>query len=90
VKYRCIRCKDRPGSGKGVQVGPRIRGVAVHIAARVATGAAGGEVRVPSTVKELITGSGIPLNDAGRHQLKGVPGQWELYRVRTAPPMAPA
>jgi pimeloyl-ACP methyl ester carboxylesterase len=66
-------------------VGGDIRGVAVHIAARVAALTAGGDVLVSSTVKELVTGSGIPLEPAGRQTLKGVPGEWELYRVAPTP-----
>ncbi len=58
-----------------------VRGVAVHIAARVSALAGAGEVLVSSTVKELVIGSGLALEDAGRHTLAGVPGEWSLYRV---------
>jgi len=56
-----------------------IGGIAVHIAARVASLAAGGEVLASSTVRDLVAGSGIVFEDRGRHQLKGVPGEWHLY-----------
>jgi class 3 adenylate cyclase len=56
-----------------------VAGLAVHIAARISALAAGGQVLVSSTVKELIAGSGIDFEDAGRHELKGLPGTWNLY-----------
>ena len=58
-----------------------LAGIAVHIAARVAAGAGPGEVRVSSTVKDLVAGSGIRFTDLGAHELKGVPGEWVLFRV---------
>jgi len=51
-----------------------IGGIAVHIAARVMASAGAGEVRVSSTVKDLVVGSGIGFEDRGDHELKGVPG----------------
>ncbi|HLX38367.1 MAG TPA: adenylate/guanylate cyclase domain-containing protein, partial [Candidatus Binataceae bacterium] len=56
-----------------------VAGIAVHIGARVAAIAAAGEVLVSSTVKDLVAGSGIEFAPRGSHQLKGVPGQWQLY-----------
>lgn len=56
-----------------------VAGLAVHIAARIAALATGGRVLVSSTVHDLIAGSGIALDDAGIHELKGVPGAWKLY-----------
>jgi class 3 adenylate cyclase/pimeloyl-ACP methyl ester carboxylesterase len=58
-----------------------LAGIAVHIAARVAAGAGPGEVRVSSTVKDLVAGSGIRFVDLGAHSLKGVPGAWVLFAV---------
>ena len=58
-----------------------VEGIAVHIGARVASLAAPGEVLVSSTVKDLVVGSGIEFADRGRHELKGVPGEWQLYAV---------
>jgi class 3 adenylate cyclase len=63
-------------------VGTDLRGVAVHIAARVCARADAGEVLVSSTVKELVLGSGLEFADRGAHTLKGVPGEWRLYAVR--------
>lgn len=56
-----------------------LRGLAVHIGARVASLAGPGEVLVSQTVKDLVVGSRIDLVDRGEHELKGVPGRWRLY-----------
>jgi class 3 adenylate cyclase len=61
--------------------GDNVRGLAVHIGARVASMAGGGEVWATSTVKDLTAGSGLTFTDAGEHELKGVPDRWHLYRV---------
>jgi class 3 adenylate cyclase/pimeloyl-ACP methyl ester carboxylesterase len=61
--------------------GDEIRGIAVHIGARVASRAGTGDVLVTSTVKDLVAGSGLVFDDAGEHELKGVPDRWHLYRV---------
>jgi class 3 adenylate cyclase len=63
--------------------GDRVRGIAVHIGARVASLAGPSEVLVSSTVKDLVAGSGLAFDDAGEHELKGVPDRWHLYRVVT-------
>jgi class 3 adenylate cyclase len=60
-----------------------VGGIAVHIGARVAALAEAGEVLVSSTVKDLVVGSGIEFDDRGESALKGVPGEWHLYAVRT-------
>jgi class 3 adenylate cyclase len=62
--------------------GDDIAGIGVHIAARVASGAAAGEVLVSSTVKDLVSGSGLAFDDRGSRALAGVPGEWHLYAVR--------
>ena len=61
--------------------GDQIRGLAVHIGARVAATAGTGEVLTTSTVKDLTAGAGFTFEDAGEHALKGVPDRWRLYRV---------
>ena len=61
--------------------GDHVRGLAVHIGARVASMAGAGEVWATSTVKDLTAGSGLTFADAGEHELKGVPDRWHLYRV---------
>jgi class 3 adenylate cyclase len=61
--------------------GDDVAGMAVHIGARVAAVAGSGEVFVSSTVKDLVAGSGIEFADRGEHELKGVPGSWQIYAV---------
>ena len=56
-------------------------GLAVSIGARVANAARPSEVFVSQTVKDLVAGSGYTFEDAGEHELKGVPDRWRLYRV---------
>ena len=58
-----------------------VRGIAVHIGARVAAIAEASQVLVSSTVKDLVAGSGLLFDDAGEHELKGLPDRWHLYRV---------
>jgi class 3 adenylate cyclase len=60
-------------------------GLAVHIGARVAAAARPGEVLVSSTVKDLLAGSGVALDDRGEHELKGVPGTWRLFAANDRP-----
>jgi class 3 adenylate cyclase len=66
--------------------GNDLAGVAVHIAARVIDIAGPGEILVSRTVTDLVAGSGIEFADSGEHELKGVPGQWQLFAVRDVQP----
>ena len=59
--------------------GQKLAGLAVHIGARVAARARGGEVLVSSSVKDLTAEAGIVYEDRGEHELKGVPGTWRLF-----------
>jgi class 3 adenylate cyclase len=56
-------------------------GLAVVIGTRVGAAAKASEILATSTVKELVAGSGLVFEDAGEHELKGVPDRWRLYRV---------
>jgi class 3 adenylate cyclase len=62
-------------------MGSKLGGIAVHVGARVAALAGAGEVLVSSTVKDLVAGSGLKFRERGAHELKGVPGRWQLYAV---------
>jgi pimeloyl-ACP methyl ester carboxylesterase/class 3 adenylate cyclase len=64
----------------------KVAGIAVHTGARVASRASAGEVLVSSTVKDLVAGSGLAFSDRGVHELKGVPGEWQLYAVDRVTP----
>jgi class 3 adenylate cyclase len=93
---RAVRCALAIGAamrGLGLEIragchtgevelsGTEVRGVAVHIGARVAALAKPSQVLVSQTVKDLVAGSGLAFEDAGEHELKGVPDRWRLYRV---------
>src|SRR6185503_9958577 len=89
------RCFDlQPGGFISTFDGPAcairhdvVAGIAVGTAAQVAMHAAGGEVLVSRTVKDLVAGSGVRFEDRGEHALRGVPGEWRLYSVeRTGHP----
>ena len=55
--------------------------MAVHLGARVASLAGAGEVLVSRTVKDLVVGSRFEFESRGVHELKGVPGEWEVFAV---------
>ncbi len=74
--YRLTTSPGEPTRGS-----QRVQGIAVHIGARVAALAGPSDVVVSSTVKDLTVGSGLVYEDAGEHELKGVPDRWRLYRV---------
>src|SRR5512132_1392101 len=61
--------------------GDDVGGIAVHIAARVMAAAGSGEILTSRTVRDLIVGSDVTLEDRGIHPLKGVEGTWELFAV---------
>jgi DNA-binding SARP family transcriptional activator/pimeloyl-ACP methyl ester carboxylesterase len=67
-----------------------VRGIAVHIGARIAAAAGPGEVLVSSTVKDIVAGSGIEFEGRGERALAGVPGSWLLFAARPgcSPPYA--
>jgi class 3 adenylate cyclase len=68
-------------AGECERAGGGLRGVAVHVGARIGGAAEADEILVSSTVRDLVAGSGIAFEDAGRHELRGVPESWQLYRV---------
>lgn len=95
---RAIRCgqaitQAAASSGLEVRIGLHsgevelmdkdVGGIAVHIAARVGALAAGGEVLVSSTVKDLVAGSGIHFVDRGAKQLKGISDEWRVFAAGT-------
>jgi class 3 adenylate cyclase len=68
--------------GEIEQRGADIAGIAVHIAQRICATSEPGETLVSRTITDLTAGSGIEFDDRGEHQLKGLDGSWQLYRVR--------
>lgn len=63
-----------------------VRGIAVHTAARIMAVAGPGEILVSATVMDILDGSGMTFDDAGTHQLKGLRGTRQLYRLGTLEP----
>jgi class 3 adenylate cyclase len=95
---RAIRCAqaivaEAPSLGIDVRAGLHtgecelrgrdLGGLAVHVAARVAEEARPGEVLVSRTVTDLLAGSELGFDDRGERELKGVPGSWRLFAVRS-------
>jgi class 3 adenylate cyclase len=62
--------------------GSDIAGVGVHIASRVMSQAESGGILVSGTVKDLVVGSGIDFAPCGIFDLKGVPGEWQLFQPK--------
>ena len=60
-----------------------VGGIAVHIGARVSALAGAGEILISGTVRDLIVGTDQVLADRGEHQLKGIPGSWQVFAVET-------
>lgn len=76
-----LRVRAGIHTGEVELVDGTVAGIAVHTAARVASAAAPDEVLVTSTLRDLVAGSGLAFNDAGSHELKGVPGTWQLFAL---------
>jgi class 3 adenylate cyclase len=61
--------------------GDDVGGIAVHLAARVMATAGAGEIVVSRTVRDLVVGSDVVLQDRGNRRLKGVEGDWQLFSL---------
>jgi class 3 adenylate cyclase len=93
---RCARAMVETAQNFGIEIrtglhageielrGDDIGGLAVHIASRVCALAGPSEVLTTGTVRDLVVGSGIVFDDRGRHNLKGVPDEWQLLAVERA------
>ncbi len=68
-------------TGEVERVGDDVAGLAVHIGARIASLAGAGEVYASRTVKDLVVGSDLAFESRGTHEMKGVPGEWEVFSV---------
>jgi class 3 adenylate cyclase/predicted alpha/beta hydrolase len=78
VRHLGVEMRAGLHTGECEMIGGDVGGIAVHIAARVLAEARPNEVLVSSTVRDLVAGSGLRFSSRGRHELKGVPGEWEL------------
>ena len=67
-------------------MGDDVAGLAVHLASRIGDMAGPGDIYVSGTVRDLVIGSGLNFDDRGTHDLKGIPGTWEILAVVTDPP----
>jgi class 3 adenylate cyclase len=76
--------QDRVGvhTGEVEMADGELRGLAVHLAARIMNAAGPGEVYVSATARELASGAGIDFEDRGSHELKGFAGARQLFRAR--------
>jgi len=81
VKLLGLEVRAGCHTGEIELMGADVGGIAVHIGARIAAFAGPSEVLVSSTVKDLVSGSGLVFSDRGQHELKGVPDSWRLYVV---------
>ncbi len=83
---RALELDVRAGVHTGeVQLrGDSVAGIAVHTGARIAALGGAGEVLVSRTVTDLTSGSGLVFEPRGEHELKGVPGPWQVYAVVSA------
>jgi pimeloyl-ACP methyl ester carboxylesterase len=59
--------------------GQDIGGIAVHAAARVMAQSQPSEVLVSRVVTDLVAGAGLRFSERGSHELKGLPGRWDLF-----------
>jgi class 3 adenylate cyclase len=59
--------------------GRDVGGIAVHTAARVMAQSGANEVLVSRVVTDLVAGAGLKFTERGVFDLKGIPGQWDLF-----------
>jgi class 3 adenylate cyclase len=89
----CVRKLSKDLEGLGLRIraglhageierrGDQVAGVAVHIAARVMGLAGPGEILVTRTIRDLVVGSELEMQDRGSHTLKGIDGDWQVFAV---------
>jgi class 3 adenylate cyclase len=70
-------------TGEVAMVGEDAHGIAVHVAARILALAKPGEILVSEAIPPLVLGSGIAFGDRGCHELRGVPGHWNVLTVHS-------
>jgi class 3 adenylate cyclase/pimeloyl-ACP methyl ester carboxylesterase len=89
----CVRKLSKDLEGLGLRIraglhageierrGDQVAGVAVHIAARVMAIAGPGEIFATRTIRDLVVGSELEMQDRGSHMLKGIDGDWQIFAV---------
>ncbi|MGH7477645.1 MAG: tetratricopeptide repeat protein [Longimicrobiales bacterium] len=78
-----VRCGVHLGQIEGA--GSDTSGIAVHIGARVAAQAGRDEILVSRGVRDSVQGAGFGFKDLGSSELRGVEGEWRLYRLTGLP-----
>ena len=74
-------------SGEVAMSGDHVRGLAVHTAARIVDQAGAGEVLVSGTTRDLAEGTtGLTFESRGRHRLKGLEREHELFAAESSAP----
>jgi len=74
-------------SGEVAMGGDHVRGLAVHTAARIVDQAGAGEVLVSGTARDLAEGAtGLTFESRGRHRLKGLVREHELFAAQQSAP----
>jgi class 3 adenylate cyclase len=68
-------------SGEVLRQGDDLVGIALHVAARVSAAAQPSEILFTDTVRTLMLGANVAYEPVGHRPLKGVPGEWPLYRL---------
>ncbi|MEX2556224.1 MAG: ABC transporter substrate-binding protein, partial [Actinomycetota bacterium] len=81
VRRLGLRIRAGVHMGECVVTQEKVRGVTVHIGARVGAKARGDEVLVSSTVRDILADARLKFADRGEQTLKGVDGKWRLYAV---------
>jgi pimeloyl-ACP methyl ester carboxylesterase/class 3 adenylate cyclase len=70
-------------TGECEHLGAKLAGLGVVIGARICSLAGPGETLVSRTVTDLVVGSDFEFDGVGDHALKGVPGTWRVYQLRS-------
>jgi class 3 adenylate cyclase len=66
--------------------GEKVSGIEVHTAARIMAAAGDGEILLSAAVRDAIPEAQFPATNRGSHELKGVPGAWQLYSLASVAP----
>lgn len=81
VKRLGIEIRSGLHTGEVEVRGDDLGGIAVHIGARVMSLADADEVLVSGSIPPLVAGAGIDFEDRGLHELRGIEGKWNIFRV---------
>jgi class 3 adenylate cyclase len=81
-----IRLRTGVHLGECEMRGEKVSGLEVHTAARIMAAASDGEILISAAVRDAVSVTQFAMADRGPHELKGVPGTWQLYALEHAPP----